>query len=102
MRLCHWHCRTRVACRSHTAFQDVLLLLLLAVVLAEINQKENVHLPLGSFGGPALVASHLAGRFTSEVLCGRVGVSEIGHNCVSCRHESKDNGGFPSFCGNFP
>ena len=35
-------------CRSHTAFQDVLLLLLLAVVLVEINQKENVHLPLGS------------------------------------------------------
>ena len=23
------------------------------------------------FGGPALVASHLAGRFTSDVLCGR-------------------------------
>ena len=55
------------------------------------------------FGGPALVASHLAaGRFTSEVLCGRVGVSEIGHVWVSCRHESKDNGGFPSFCGDFP
>ena len=44
--VCHW--RTCVACRSHTAFQDVLLLLLLAVVSAEINQKENVHLPLGS------------------------------------------------------
>ena len=36
------------ACRSDTAFQDVLLLLLLAVVLVEINQEENVHLPLGS------------------------------------------------------
>ena len=48
MRLCHCHCRTRVACRSHIAFQDVLLLVLLAVVLAEINQMKNVHFPLGS------------------------------------------------------
>ena len=44
MRRCQCHCRTRAACRSHTTFQDVLLLLL----LVEINQKENVHLPLGS------------------------------------------------------
>ena len=43
---CHW--RTCVAYRSQTAFQDVLLLFLLAVVSVEINQKENVHLPLGS------------------------------------------------------
>ena len=42
---CHW--RTCVAYRSQIAFQDVLLLLLLAVVSVEINQKENVHLPLG-------------------------------------------------------
>ena len=41
---CHW--RTCVAYRSQTAFQDVLLLLLLAMVSVEINQKENVHLPL--------------------------------------------------------
>ena len=43
---CHW--RTCVAYRSQIAFQDVLLLLLLAVVSVEINQRENVHLPLGS------------------------------------------------------
>ena len=42
------HCRTCVLCRSHTAFDDVLLLLLVAVVLAEINQKETVHLLLVS------------------------------------------------------
>ena len=42
------HCRTCVLCRSHTAFDDVLLLLLVAVVLAEINQKETVQLPLVS------------------------------------------------------
>ena len=70
------------------------LLLLLAVVSVEINQRENVHLPLGSVLSvrrPALVASHLAGRFTSEVLCGRVGVSKIGHVWVSCRHESEEH-----------
>ena len=54
------------------------------------------------FSGPKLVASHLAGRFTSKVLCGLVGVSEIGHVWVSCRHEPKDYCGFPPFYGNFP
>ena len=43
---CQW--RKCAACRSHTAFQDVLLLLLLALVSVELNQKESVHLPLGS------------------------------------------------------
>ena len=83
----------------------MLLLLLLAVVLVEINQKENVHLSLGSVLSvrrPGVDRVAPAGRLTSKVLCGRVRVSEIGHVWVSCRHESKDNGGFPSFCGNFP
>ena len=40
------------------------------------------------FSGPALLASHLAGRPKSETLCGRAGVSEIGHVWrVSCCHE---------------
>ena len=66
---CYW--RTCGECRSHTAFQDVLLLLLFAVVSVEINQKENVHLPLGSV---LSVWRPGVGRVAPgwEVLCGRV------------------------------
>ena len=100
------HCRTCVLCRSHTPFDDVLLLFLLAVVLAEINQKETVHLPLVSVfsiqrpGVGRVSPGWDCGSFTSKVFCGHVGLREIGHVWVTY-HTPKDSCSFPSFSGNF-
>ena len=79
MRRCQCYWRTCVACRTHTAFQDVLLLLLVVVVSVEINQKENVHLPLGSVLSvrrPGVVRVAPGWEVYVEVLCGRVGFAK--------------------------